>query len=90
LSRITVSGHQAKREVAMIQTVRAIFADGVLKPLGPVQLPELAEVWLSIDEETIVTVDEVHDDPFEGVAVDMGITDLAENVDDYRLGRRSP
>lgn len=75
----------------MIQSVRAIYEKGVLRPLESLRLEENAEVRVTVEIETpSVPESVVYDDPFEGIAVDTGIPDLAEHFDDYRFGRRTP
>ncbi|HLJ12802.1 MAG TPA: antitoxin family protein [Planctomycetaceae bacterium] len=77
----------------MIQTVDAIFEDGVLKPLQKLELHEHAQVRVTV--EPVGTSQNglqssSTEDPLEGLRVATGITDLAENFDDYRFGRRKP
>ena len=75
----------------MIQSIRAVYENGVLRPLESLRLEEHAEVRLTIEEPTTAPAKHAtYDDPFEGIAVDTGIPDLAEHFDDYRFGRRVP
>jgi predicted DNA-binding antitoxin AbrB/MazE fold protein len=78
----------------MIQTVQAIFENGVLRPLEKLDLKEHEKVQISIRSAGPTTVDEKrsdsHPDPLEGLRIATGIQDLAENFDDYRFGRRQP
>jgi hypothetical protein len=79
----------------MLQTFDVIVVGGVLHPIGSPQLPENERLRVTVqsapsaestDENTIPP----GVDPFAGLACDTGISDLAENFDDYRFGRRQP
>lgn len=75
----------------MSQVVRAIYENGVLRPLGPVELQDQEQVHLTID---VVETSNQPDgegsrvDPLSGVRAATGIADLAHNFDDYRFGQR--
>jgi predicted DNA-binding antitoxin AbrB/MazE fold protein len=65
----------------MSEAVEAIFENGVFRPLKPVGLAE--------GERVKITVVERATDPaadFSDIAVDMGIPDLATNIDHYLYG----
>lgn len=67
----------------MPESVEAIYENGVFRPLQPVNLPEGERVHLT------VAADERANDPaadFSDIAVDMGIPDLATNIDHYLYG----
>jgi hypothetical protein len=77
----------------MTQTFDAIVVGGVLHPIGSPQLPENERLRVTVqaapaiestDEQTIPP----GVDPLAGLARDLGVSDLAENFDDYRFGRR--
>ena len=74
------------------QTIRAIYENGLLRPLEPLRLEEHVEVQLTVEESgpASSSADEDDDDPFADIRIDTGIPDLAENFDDYRFGRRQP
>jgi predicted DNA-binding antitoxin AbrB/MazE fold protein len=68
----------------MNEEVRAVYENGVFRPLKPLNLEEGARVNL-----TITSVNERADDPaadFSDLAVDTGIPDLATNIDYYLYG----
>ena len=73
--------------------IRAIYENGVFRPLDTPDLPEHQEVHLTVESispntERTTVPDTV--DPLAGVRVSTGISDLAEHFDDYRFGRRRP
>ncbi len=73
----------------MVQTIDAIFEGGILRPLTELALPEQQRVRLVVHvTDDAPAKDEIKGDPFLGLRCDMGVTDFAENFDDYRLGRR--
>lgn len=78
----------------MTKTIRATYDGQVLRPEGPIGLPPNSTIDIHFDVPESATTgpdeEEELDDPFEGLAVDMGIVDLAEHFDDYRFGRRIP
>lgn len=68
----------------MSEAVEAIFENGVLRPLKPLGLAEGARVHL-----TVTSVNERADDPAANLldlAIDMGIPDLATDIDYYLYG----
>ena len=73
----------------MIQSVRAIYQKGVLRPLDALELEENAEVRLTVEAPESTNTAFPTCDPFEGIRFD-GPSDLAENFDDYRFGRKTP
>ena len=65
-----------------MNTVEAIYENGVFRPVGKVDLKDGERVEISINKDS-------HRDPAETLhelAVDTGITDLAENLDYYLYG----
>ena len=77
----------------MTQMIRAIYENGVFRPLDTPDLPEHQQVHLTVesissDTEKTTVPDTV--DPLASVRVSTGISDLAEHFDDYRFGRRRP
>jgi predicted DNA-binding antitoxin AbrB/MazE fold protein len=82
----------------MNRPVRAIFRDGVLKPLETLSIDEnkivlvtISPVPQSTNEIESTTCHDVSDstfyDPLAKVRFRSGIADLSERFDDYRLGR---
>jgi len=68
----------------MNEQVRAVFENGVFRPLNPVQLPEGEVVQL-----TVTPAVEDEEDPaahLPDLAIDLGIPDLATNIDHYLYG----
>jgi hypothetical protein len=79
----------------MLQTFDVIVVGGVLHPIGSPQLPENERLRVTVEsapavESPVEKTIPPGVDPFEGLACDTGISDLAENFDDYRFGRRQP
>jgi len=74
----------------MSQMIQAIYEDGVLKPLEKLALGEHQRVQITVEPQP--TEGNRHgsenDDPLSGVRAALGISDLAEHFDDYRLGSR--
>ncbi len=67
----------------MPETVEAIYENGVFRPLQPVNLPEGEHVHLTVEGDDRAT------DPaanLPDIAIDMGIPDLATNIDYYLYG----
>lgn len=65
-----------------MNTVEAIYENGVFRPFGKVDLKDGERVEISIRTD-------IERDPAETIhelAVDTGITDLAENIDYYLHG----
>ena len=75
----------------MSQIIRAIYENGVFKPLEAPDLTESEQVRLTVE---LVAPDapssQATSDPLAGVRAATGITDLAENFDDYRFGKQRP
>ena len=65
----------------MSEAVEAIFENGVFRPLKPVGLAEGERVKITVVERA---ADPAAD--FSDIAVDMGIPDLATNIDHYLYG----
>jgi predicted DNA-binding antitoxin AbrB/MazE fold protein len=77
----------------MSQTVDAVYENGILRPIGPLQLQEHQQVRVTVEPVPSGVAEPraaVPVDPLAGVRVSTGVTDLAENFDDYRFGRRRP
>lgn len=77
----------------MVQVVQAVFENGILRPLEKLNLKEHEQVQISIHSTVPVNVDGEKGpprDPLDGLRVNTGISDLSENFDDYRFGRRQP
>ena len=74
----------------MSQMILAIYEDGVLKPLEKLTLGEHQQVQITVEPRVAVgdPRNQDADDPLRGVRAAMGISDLAEHFDDYRLGCR--
>jgi predicted DNA-binding antitoxin AbrB/MazE fold protein len=77
----------------MTHSIRAIYENGVFRPLDALTLTEHEQVRLTIesvssDVATNTELDGV--DPLAGIRQSTGISDLAEHFDDYRFGRRHP
>jgi hypothetical protein len=69
-------------------TYRGHIKDGVVVFDSPIPLPEGAEVMISV-VETSMDIDGQPIDPaflIGDLAVDMGISDLASNIDHYLYG----
>ncbi len=78
----------------MLQYIQAIYENGVFRPLEIPQLSDQQQVRLIVEEAAFAKADPSSSngskDPLAGVRASTGIPDLAENFDDYRLGRRQP
>jgi predicted DNA-binding antitoxin AbrB/MazE fold protein len=77
----------------MTDSIRAIYENGVFRPLDTPNLPEHQQVRLtveSIEPSTKGKIETDKADPLADVRVSTGISDLAEHFDDYRFGRRHP
>ena len=77
----------------MFQTIRAIYENGVFKPLDLPNLSEQEQVRLIVEPvapEASSPGGNGHVDPLAGVRSPTGISDLAENFDDYRFGSKNP
>lgn len=69
----------------MSQMIRAVYENGVLRPLDELKLNEHQQVQLIVEPDAAAT-----DDPLDGLRISTGISDLAEQFDDYRYGARTP
>ncbi len=78
----------------MSQTIRAIYENGIFRPLETPRLAECEQVRLTVEPEPssagVSSAENESADPLAGMRVSTGISDLAENFDDYRFGRRRP
>ena len=77
----------------MRNTIRAIYENGVFRPLDTPNLPEHQQVRLTVESITSNKEGQTERgmvDPLADVRVSTGISDLAEHFDDYRFGKRSP
>jgi predicted DNA-binding antitoxin AbrB/MazE fold protein len=78
----------------MSQTIRAIYENGVLRPLDTLSLSEREQVRITVESDssnaTSASTEVATGDPLAGLRVSTGISDLAENFDDYRFGKRRP
>ena len=77
----------------MTHSIRAIYENGVFRPLDALTLSEHEQVRLtveSISSSTEAKTESDAADPLAGIRSPTGISDLAENFDDYRFGRRHP
>lgn len=77
----------------MVQTFEVIVVGGVLHPVGSPQLPENERLLVTVKstsaaEPPVEKTIPLGVDPLAGLARDLGVSDLAENFDDYRFGRR--
>jgi len=73
----------------MTRMIRAIYENGVFRPLDTPNLPDQQQVRLTIESIASDTEGDTAD-PLAGVRASTGISDLAEHFDDYRFGRRCP
>lgn len=77
----------------MTTTIRAIYENGIFRPLDAPNLPDQQQVRLVIESVAAATEAEKpasNGDPLANVRVSTGIADLAEQFDEYRFGRRQP
>ncbi len=77
----------------MTDSIRAIYENGVFRPLDTPNLPEHQQVRLTVESivpSTQGNTETGRTDPLADVRVSTGISDLAEHFDDYRFGRRHP
>ena len=77
----------------MVQTFDAIVVGGLLHPIGAPQLPENERLRVTVElassaEDPVEKTIPLGVDPLAGLARDLGVSDLAENFNDYRFGRR--
>ena len=75
----------------MTMIIDAIYENGVLRPLGSLDLAEHQQVRVTVEttaSEEILARDASDDDPLAGIRIASGLGDLAEHFDDYRFGRR--
>jgi predicted DNA-binding antitoxin AbrB/MazE fold protein len=82
-----------KRSNSMSLIIDAIYENGVLRPLGSLDLAEHQQVRVIVEatapgETASRPVSD--EDPLAGIRINTGLGDLAEHFDDYRFGRRSP
>jgi predicted DNA-binding antitoxin AbrB/MazE fold protein len=77
----------------MVQVVRAVYENGVLRPLEGLDLEEHEQVRVTVESlasKQGACSGQQEGDPLDGVRVSTGIPDLAEHFNDYRFGRRKP
>jgi predicted DNA-binding antitoxin AbrB/MazE fold protein len=77
----------------MTDSIRAIYENGVFRPLDTPNLPEHQQVRLTVESIAPGTKNKADPDtadPLADLRVATGISDLAEHFDDYRFGRRRP
>ena len=78
----------------MSLVVDAIYENGILRPLGPLDLPERQQVRVTVEVVSPRSPQPSGigqaEDPLAEVRVATGVKDLAEHFDDYRFGRRRP
>lgn len=77
----------------MIQSILAIYENGVFKPLESPNLPENEHVRLTVEvspKQVSPAASNGKSDPLADIRVSTGIPDLAEKFDEYRFGKRSP
>ena len=77
----------------MSDAIRAIYENGVFKPLQSLDLPENQTVRLIVESDSSDAPSNgaaEGTDPLAGIRAATGITDLAEKFDDYRFGNRTP
>ncbi len=75
----------------MTMIVDAIYENGVLRPLGSLDLAEHQQVRVTVDTSApsdVPLCNTSDDDPLAGFRINTGLGDLVEHFDDYRLGRR--
>ena len=80
-----------KRDYFMSMIIDAIYENGVLRPLGSLDLAEHQQVRLIVDATAPGNASpraDNDDDPLAGIRIATGLGDLAEHFDDYRFGRR--
>jgi len=72
----------------MIQSIRAVYENGVLRPLDAIELEENAEVVLTFETNPTSEAAQLNcSDPLAGISFASGLGDFAQNFDDYRFGR---
>jgi predicted DNA-binding antitoxin AbrB/MazE fold protein len=76
----------------MTQVIQAIYENGVLRPLGEIHLSEHQQVRLVIDgtsnEGASNSSIALGEDPLEGYRVSLGIPDLSEKFNEYKMADR--
>ena len=73
----------------MNKPIRAIYQNGVFKPLEAVHLKDDSEVLVTV--ESAESAEEHVDcaaDPIEGILFSSGLGDLSQRFDDYRFGSK--
>jgi predicted DNA-binding antitoxin AbrB/MazE fold protein len=77
----------------MSQSIRAIYENGVFRPLEILDLSDHQQVVITVESEsnqTDSTSSNETVDPLSGIRTSTGISDLAENFDEYRFGKQRP
>ena len=75
----------------MSMIIDAIYENGVLRPLGSLDLAEHQQVRVIVEVAApsgAVPRPGNAEDPLAGIRIATGLGDLAEHFDDYRFGRR--
>ena len=88
-----VAASRSRYTLVMTDSIRAIYENGVFRPLDTPNLPEHQQVRLIVESIVPSTQGKTETDsadPLADVHVSTGIADLAEHFDDYRFGRRHP
>ena len=77
----------------MAMIIDAIYENGVLRPLGSLELAEHQQVRVVVEAavpKQAASHPASDEDPLAGVRVATSLGDLAENFDGYRFGQRCP
>ncbi len=74
----------------MALTIDAIYENGVLRPLGNLELAEHQQVRVTVEvaPDLPATHPANDEDPLASIRIATGLGDLAEHFDDYRFRRR--
>ncbi|MEI8374664.1 MAG: antitoxin family protein [Planctomycetota bacterium] len=75
----------------MPMIIDAIYENGVLRPLGGLDLAEHQQVRVILEVTApggAAPRPASNEDPLAGMRIATGLGDLAEHFDDYRFGRR--
>jgi predicted DNA-binding antitoxin AbrB/MazE fold protein len=75
----------------MNQVIQAVYENGVLRPLGKLELGEHQQVQITVDLDTPSggRSEQSRGDPLDGIRAATGIRDLAEHFDDYPSADRA-
>ncbi len=74
----------------MPMIIDAIYENGVLRPLGSLDLAEHQQVRVIVEVAATggAAPPRNDEDPLAGIRIATGLGDLSEHFDDYRFGRR--